>query len=122
MALGQHGKRWMGTFPTGAKHDHNPKGTASAVGGPRPDKTASWPGNAGKENSAPGARIGLPLVKTFIAGSYMPGNPAGKHKLGKSKAKKILEHGEVRGHKLSDKQKGLFGVIAGGGKPTRMRG
>lgn len=38
----------------------------------------------------------------------------GKHKLGKEKAKEILRHGEVRGHPLSEKQKGFFGARAGG--------
>ena len=33
-----------------------------------------------------------------------------------AKAKKILRHGEVRGHKLTKKQKGLFGARAGGQK------
>jgi len=39
----------------------------------------------------------------------------------KKKAKKILKHGKVRGKKLSKKQKGLFGLIAGGKKPTKLR-
>lgn len=39
----------------------------------------------------------------------------GKHKkLSKAKAKEILKHGEVRGHKLTKKQKGFFGARAGG--------
>lgn len=29
------------------------------------------------------------------------------------KAKEILEHGEVRGHKLTKKQRGFFGARAG---------
>ena len=37
-------------------------------------------------------------------------------KLNKAKAKKILRHGSVRGHKLTKKQKGLFGARAGGQK------
>jgi len=36
------------------------------------------------------------------------------HPVSKKKAREILRHGEVRGHKLSKKQKGLFGAIAGG--------
>ena len=40
-------------------------------------------------------------------------------KLGKAKAKKILKDGKVRGKPLSSKQKGLFGLIAGGGTPTK---
>lgn len=36
------------------------------------------------------------------------------------KAGKILKHGEVRGRPLTKKQKGLFGLIRGGKKPTRL--
>lgn len=39
-----------------------------------------------------------------------------KKKLTVAKAKKILKHGSVRGHKLTKKQKGLFGARAGGQK------
>ncbi|MEK6830169.1 MAG: hypothetical protein AABY15_08700 [Nanoarchaeota archaeon] len=39
----------------------------------------------------------------------------------KEKAKEIMRHGEVKGHALSEKQKGLFGMIAGGGTPTRLK-
>jgi hypothetical protein len=35
-------------------------------------------------------------------------------KLTKKKAKKILKHGRVHGKKLTKKQKGLFGAVAGG--------
>ena len=35
----------------------------------------------------------------------------------KAKAKKILKHGSVYGHNLTDKQKNYFGFIAGGGEP-----
>lgn len=37
------------------------------------------------------------------------------------KAKKIRKHGKVRGKRLTKKQKGLFGLIAGGQKPTRLK-
>ena len=37
------------------------------------------------------------------------------------KAKKILRHGEVGGKPLTKKQKGLMGLIAAGGRPTRLR-
>lgn len=39
----------------------------------------------------------------------------------KAKAGEMLEHGEVRGKPLTPGQKGLFGMIRGGGTPTRMR-
>ena len=38
------------------------------------------------------------------------------------KAKEMLRHGEVGGQPLSQKQKGLFGLIAGGGKPSKKKG
>lgn len=37
-----------------------------------------------------------------------------KKKLTKKKAKKILRDGEVRGRKLTKKQRGFFGARAGG--------
>ena len=39
----------------------------------------------------------------------------------KAKAGEIMRHGEVRGHALTEKQKGLMGMLAGGGTPTRMK-
>jgi hypothetical protein len=47
---------------------------------------------------------------------------AKKHLPTVSKAKTILEEGEARGHKLSKKQKGFFGLIAGGGTPSKSKG
>lgn len=40
------------------------------------------------------------------------------------KAGKILEHGEVRGHMLTEAQRGLMGLLAGGGTPNpkKMKG
>lgn len=37
------------------------------------------------------------------------------------KAKEILRHGEVHGQPLTQKQRGLFGAIAGGQKLTRTK-
>lgn len=46
--------------------------------------------------------------------------PKGKHKtVTKAKAKKILKHGEVKGHPLTKKQKGFFGARAGGAPVKR---
>jgi hypothetical protein len=42
----------------------------------------------------------------------MPHKP--KKKLTKTKAKKILKHGSVRGKKLTKAQQGFFGARAGG--------
>jgi hypothetical protein len=42
-------------------------------------------------------------------------------KLTSKKAKMILTDGIVRGKKLSAKQKGFFGLIAGGKKPKTMK-
>ena len=45
-----------------------------------------------------------------------------KHKkLTKAKARKILKDGTVRGHALTKKQRGYFGIIAGGGKPRSKK-
>jgi hypothetical protein len=44
-----------------------------------------------------------------------------KAPVSRTKAKEIMRHGSVRGHELSERQKGLFGLLAGGGKPSRMR-
>jgi len=40
-------------------------------------------------------------------------------KLNKNKAKKILRDGQVKGKKLSKKQKGFFGAVAGGAAVKR---
>lgn len=40
-------------------------------------------------------------------------------RLTKAKARKILRDGEVRGKKLTAKQKKFFGAIAGGEKPKK---
>lgn len=39
----------------------------------------------------------------------------------KAKARKILRDGEIDGRPLTKKQKGFFGLIAGGKKPTRLK-
>jgi len=38
----------------------------------------------------------------------------------KGKAKKILKDKNIRGKKLSGKQKRFFGLVAGGGTPTKI--
>ena len=43
-----------------------------------------------------------------------------KHKLTQSKAKEIMRHGEVRGKKLTKKQRGFFGAKAGGAKMKKL--
>ena len=37
------------------------------------------------------------------------------------KAKMIMREGEIGGRALTKKQRGLFGLLAGGGKPTRLK-
>ena len=41
--------------------------------------------------------------------------------VGKTKARKILRHGEVKGHSLTPKQKRFFGARAGGAPVKRLR-
>lgn len=43
-----------------------------------------------------------------------------KKKLTQAKAAMMMKDGMVRGHALTEKQKGLFGMMAGGHTPTRM--
>lgn len=42
-----------------------------------------------------------------------------KKKLTQEKAKEMMRHGEVHGRPLTERQRGLFGLIAGGGKPRK---
>ena len=42
-------------------------------------------------------------------------------KVSQTKAKEILRHGKVHGEDLSKKQKGYFGVIAGGETPIKKK-
>ena len=43
-------------------------------------------------------------------------------KLTQRKARKILKEGVAQGKPLTSKQKSFFGLVAGGGTPTRIRG
>lgn len=43
-----------------------------------------------------------------------------KRGLSPEKAKKMLHDDSAQGHPLTGKQKGYFGLIAGGGTPTKM--
>lgn len=52
------------------------------------------------------------------------GSMMGRRKRGlpsKAKAGEMLRHGEVHGKALTEGQRGLFGLIRGGGTPTRTR-
>lgn len=44
-----------------------------------------------------------------------------KRGLSPEKAKKMLRDDSAQGHPLTDKQKGLFDLVAGGGTPTRTK-
>lgn len=44
-----------------------------------------------------------------------------RKKLTKAKARKILRDGSVKGHKLTKKQRGLFGAVAGGAKLRKKK-
>jgi len=47
---------------------------------------------------------------------------AKKKQLTKTKAKTMLKEGKAHGKKLTERQKGLFGIIAGGGTPRKKKG
>lgn len=44
----------------------------------------------------------------------------GKHMPSSKKAKLMMKEGSIKGHPMTEKQKGLFGMIAGGGKLTKI--
>lgn len=46
----------------------------------------------------------------------------GKAPVGKAKAKKMMKDGEIKGKKMTPKQKGLFGAIAGGNFKKQKKG
>jgi hypothetical protein len=50
-----------------------------------------------------------------------PKRPSQLAKVTQAKAKKILTDGTIRGTKLTPKQRGLFGAIAGGAGRRRTR-
>ena len=43
-------------------------------------------------------------------------------RLSKAKAKTMLREGETREHPLTEKQRGLFGLIASGKRPSKRKG
>jgi len=47
---------------------------------------------------------------------------SGASLVSRKKAGEILRHGTVHGKALTGKQRGLFGLIAGGGTPSREKG
>ena len=53
----------------------------------------------------------------------MPDSMEGRRKRGLSpgKARKMLHDNSAQGHPLTNKQRGLFGLVAGGGTPTRTK-
>ena len=53
------------------------------------ESTAKWGG--GKGNTRSDRSLGFPLVKTFLAGEYMKGNPGKMKGKGKSKKKHMME-------------------------------
>lgn len=51
----------------------------------------------------------------YLKGRRKRGKPS------KAKAMEMMEHGEVRGKPLTDKQRGYFGAVAGGRSKRRKR-
>jgi hypothetical protein len=60
------------------------------------------------------------VYATWVSCRNRKGYVMGK-KLTQKKAKKILKHGSVKGHKLTKKQKGFFGARAGGAPVRRKK-
>lgn len=64
-----------------------------------------------------------PDVPLFDTGVEMPSlsQVSEKDLPSQEKAKKIMKHGEIGDKPLTKKQKGLFGLLAGGEEPTKMK-
>lgn len=57
-----------------------------------------------------------------VHGAVAGANQRSRRKLpSQRKAKEIAQHGEVRGKPLTKRQRGFFGLLAGGEKPSKMR-
>lgn len=63
-------------------------------------------------------RAVAPARESSMAARRKLGERGGR--LSPEKAKKMLRDNSAQGHPLTPKQKGLFGLIAGGGTPSRM--
>lgn len=72
--------------------------------------TASWPGAAGPKG--PGWGSAMNGFKELSQGAKQ--DMANDKGLSMAKAKKMLKDNSAQGHPLTDKQKRLFGAIAGG--------
>lgn len=103
-----------------------PRGESSASSPAGPRWTPGGPGAPSKFSlSADSAPPSWKPGTTFYvqhAGVDNAGHSKGEKPVSRKKAKKILREGETRGHQLTEKQKGLFGLIAGGGTPSKKKG
>lgn len=87
------------------------------------ESTPSWPSPSGFSGPV-GPRfnvLGFPEVKTHAAKRMADDGGKMSMPMTARKAKKMLKEGMAHGMPLTDKQKGLFGMIASGDKPMRSK-
>lgn len=77
----------------------------------RKKKTMAMADNMLKEKGSVMNRAEKAFVKTFARKDAMPSETAN---VSKEKAKQILKEGEAQGSPLTEKQRKMFGAIAGG--------
>ena len=79
------------------------------------------PGTRSKKMSPEQKRRLLKLLSRQAKSESRKSIPVrGASPVSRSKAREILRDGTVRGRPLTRKQRGLFGVIASGRRPTRL--
>ena len=80
------------------------------------ESTANWPGSPGSKGPKRNA-VGFREIKNAAKRDM-----ADDKLLTTRKAKQMLRDNSANGQPLTDKQKGLFGLIAGGGTPSKAKG
>ena len=72
------------------------------------------------EGGLKGGGLGINLADIMMKGNAKKGYNKGTSHVSRSKAKQMLSDNSAHGHSLTKKQKGYFGIIAGGGTPRKM--
>ena len=79
------------------------------------------PSNHATSNAAEKGAEAMAEFGSEHESEHESGHDGDSRPVGQRKAKTILREGRIGGRELSSAQRGLFGLIAGGGRPTRLR-
>lgn len=98
-----------------------PTGTRGSRATLPKESTAKWPTSKGNTRSNRG--LGMPLVKTFVAGEYMKGNPGkGKvHKVMGEYKRGTLRSGSKHGPKVTDRDQAVAIAMSEAGLSKKKR-